>query len=179
MPIIRTERLALFPASVALLDAELESPEKFAQLLDASVPAGWPPGEYDRPAIEYFRECLVANPDAAGWYGWYAVLQPSQGGNATVIGAGGYFGPPVDGVVEIGYSILTDFQRCGYATELVRGLMARAFSFPAVKRIIAHTHVGNYASIKVLERCGFICDGPGEEAETVRYSLTRPIAGVV
>jgi [ribosomal protein S5]-alanine N-acetyltransferase len=179
MPVIRTERLVLIPATVALLEAELESPEKLSQFLDACVPAGWPPGEYDKPAIEFFRECLVVRPDAAGWYSWYVVLQPSQGGVATVIGAGGYFGPPSDGVVEIGYSVLSDFQRCGYATELVRGLTARAFSFPTVARIIAHTRVGNNASIKVLERCGFIYDGSGEEVETVRYSLNRAIDPVI
>jgi len=175
MLIIRTERLDLIAAALVHIEAELESPQRLAGLLNARVPEGWPPGEYDRPAIEFFRNCLIENPGAEGWYGWYAIERPTGGGQATLLGAGGYFGPPdADGVVEIGYSILPAFGGRGFATELVRALVARAFSTGGIRRVIAHTHPGNVGSVKVLERSGFVPAGPGREPGTVRFIRTLP-----
>lgn len=162
---------------MALVDADLSSPEALARALGVSVPAGWPPGEYDRAAMEFFRARLSESPEAAGWYGWYAVLRPDGPPAAVLVGSGGYFGPPGgDGVVEIGYSVVPEYQAQGLATELVRGLLERAFSAPAVSRVIAHTTPANLGSVKVLERCGFEPAGPGAEAGTVRYLATRPAA---
>ena len=171
---IQTERLELVAATLAHVEAELESPGRLGELLGADVPASWPPGEYDRSAMEFFRARLSENPSAAGWYGWYAVLRPGENERAAVIGAGGYLGPPdSDGVVEIGYSIAPEFQARAFATELVEALVARAFSAAEVVRVIAHTGAANGASIKVLERTGFVLVGPGAEPETRRYESRR------
>jgi RimJ/RimL family protein N-acetyltransferase len=172
---IRTERLDLVAAALVHLEAELESPQRLEAMLSAHVPEGWPPGEYDRPAIEFFRDRLAENPAAEGWYGWYAIERPAESGEAVVVGAGGYFGPPdADGVVEIGYSVLPAFQGRGYATELVGALVARAFATPGIARVIAHTFPGNAGSIKVLERAGFAAAGPGREPGTLRFVQERP-----
>jgi len=169
--IIRTRRLDLVPATSTLLDADLLSAEALAHLLGASVPASWPPGEYDRSAMEFFRARLSENPDAVGWYGWYAVHRPV----AVLIGFGGYFGPPgADGAVELGYSIVPEARGLGFATELVQALLARAFSVPEVVRVIAHTTPTNLGSIAVLKRCGFSFIGPGSEPGTVQYGIARP-----
>jgi [ribosomal protein S5]-alanine N-acetyltransferase len=171
-----TERLILIASVLPHLDAELESPEALGHLLHAHVPEGWPPGEYDRPAIEFFRSRLSENPEAAGWYGWYAVRKGDAAEPAVVVGAGGYFGPPdVDHTVEIGYSIVPAFQGRGYATEMVRALVDRAFSVPGIVRVIAHTNQENKASIKVLEHCGFSLIGPGREEGTILFALDRPM----
>jgi ribosomal-protein-alanine N-acetyltransferase len=174
---LRTERLDLLPATLAHLDAELESPEALGLLLGARVPSGWPPGEYDRGAIEFFRERLAADPSSLGWYGWYA-LRREAGEPAAVVGAVGYLGPPgPEGTVEIGYSIAPEFEAQGYATEIVVALVERAWSIPAVERVIAHTQPGNLGSIKVLERAGFQRLGPGGEPGAVEpdeYETLRP-----
>ena len=175
MQIIRTRRLDLVPATLALLDADLLSPEALARLLGASVPASWPPGEYDRPAMEFFHARLSENPDAVGWYGWYAVHRSVGPSVAALIGSGGYFGPPgADGVLEIGYSIVPESRALGFATELVQALVSRAFSVPEVVRVIAHTTATNLGSVTVLERCGFSLVGPGSEPGTVQYGTARP-----
>lgn len=175
MQSIRTRRLDLVPATLALVDADLQSPEALARLLEAAVPASWPPGEYDRSAMEFFRARLSENPEAAGWYGWYAVHRPVEPPGAVLIGSGGYFGPPgTDGVVEIGYSIVPESRALGFATELVRALVSRAFSVPEVVRVIAHTTPTNLGSVTVLERCGFSLVGPGSEPGTVQYGITGP-----
>jgi [ribosomal protein S5]-alanine N-acetyltransferase len=175
MQIIRTRRLDLVPATLALVDADLQSPEALARLLGASVPASWPPGEYDRSAMEFFRPRLSENPDAVGWYGWYAVHRPVAPPVAVLIGSGGYFGPPdTDGVVEIGYSVVPESRALGIATELVQALVSRAFSVPEVVRVIAHTSPANLGSVTVLERCGFSVVGPGSEPGTVQYGTAKP-----
>ena len=176
MESIRTERLELVPATLAHVDADLRSREALGEILGAAVPASWPPGEYDRSAMEFFRTRLSASSDAIGWYGWYAIhcSRPEEG--RVVVGAGGYFGPPgADGVVEIGYSVAPEFRKLGFATELVRGLVQRALSVPGVVRLIAHTTTANPESIRVLEKCGFALVGPGHEVGTIQYERLRPI----
>ncbi len=170
MTTIRTQRLDLVPATIEHLDAELLCPDRLTGLLDAVVPDGWPPGEYDRPAVEFFRRRLVENPDAQGWYAWYAIERSVEGGLAMLVGAGGYFGPPApEGTTEIGYSIMPGFRGRGLASELAGALVARALATPGVTRVIAHTRPDNVASVKVLERCGFFPAGAGSEPGTIRY----------
>ena len=177
---IQTERLELVAATLAHIEADMESPEGLGRLLGANIPPSWPPGEYDRSAMEFFHARLSEGPEAVGWYGWYAIYRP-DGGDPTVIGAAGYLGPPgPDGAVEIGYSIAPEYQARSFATELVQALKVRAFSTDGVVRVIAHTNATNAGSIKVLERCGFtLCgSGSGDEPDTVQYECRRSIANV-
>ena len=175
MQIIRTRRLDLVPATLSLVEADIQSPEALGHLLGAVVPASWPPGEYDRSAMEFFRDRLSQNPEAVGWYGWYAVHRAVEPHGAVLVGSGGYFGPPgADGVAAIGYSIVPESRALGFATELVQALVSRAFSKPEVLRVIAHTTPTNLGSVRVLERCGFTLVGPGSEPGTVQYAITKP-----
>jgi [ribosomal protein S5]-alanine N-acetyltransferase len=172
---IATSRLELVAATVALLDAELASNGELARLIGADVPEGWPPGEYDRPAIGHFRDRLRENPAAAGWYGWYAVQRPAAGEPAMLVGAGGFFGPPDgEGTLEIGYSIVPAFEGKGLATELVNALVGFAFSDGRVSRIIAHTSPANIGSIRVLDKAGFAEVGAGREPGMTRYQRLPP-----
>ena len=177
MDSIRTERLELVPATLAHVDAELQSREALGHFLGAVVPASWPPGEYDRSALEFFRARLSEPAAAAGWYNWYAIHRPVPEHGRVVIGAGGYFGPPgTDGVVEVGFSVVPEFRKLGFAAELVHGLASRALSVPGVVRLIAHTRTANPQSIRVLEKCGFAQVGPGHKLGTIRYERSRPTA---
>lgn len=178
-PVIETERLTLVPASDAHVRAELAGAEHFAALIGAAVPESWPPGDYDHAAQLLFLRCLEeAGPAGVGWFGWYAVRRADAEAPATVVGGGGYFGPPTtDGVVEIGYSMCPEWRGRGYATEMARALALRAAAQPAVERVIAHTTVGNFASIAVLERSGFARAGVGPEPGTLRFEWA-PAGGV-
>jgi len=172
-----TSRLVLVPASLELIQAELDSHSKLASAIEAHVPDGWPPGEYDRQAIEYFKARLGENPSNVGWYGWYAILRANKSEPATLVGAGGFFGPPTaDQVVEIGYSIVSSFEARGYATELVGALVDHAFSTGKVRRIVAHTTPENVGSVRILEKAGFRLVGPGMDAGTVEYECGHPSA---
>lgn len=161
---IDTPRLELIAATADLLTLELEDPAGFAAALDARVSLAWPPGEYDRDAILFFRERLTEHPEHAGWYGWYA-REREEG---DLVGAVGYFGPPSEGRVEVGYSLVEAFRGQGFARELVEALVTRARE-QGVASVQAHVQEANRSSIRVLERCGFSLEGPGEAPGSQRY----------
>lgn len=171
--ILESQRLRLVASTEAHLLTELNAPEQLGAMLGAVVSNAWPSGEYDRDAMEFFLARLQeGGPTAVGWYGWYALGK--EGGGLALLGAGGFFGPPgADGDVEIGYSVLPEWQGRGYASETVRLLVDHAFSFDAVRRVVAHTAEGNAASIKVLARCGFVAAGAGAEPGTLRFERSR------
>jgi ribosomal-protein-alanine N-acetyltransferase len=173
---MRTARLELVAARLEHLDAELGGPGRLKNLLGAEVLPSWPPGEYDRHAIEFFRDRLTEGGEAvAPWYVWYAIQPATPGCPATLVACGGYFGPPSpDGTVEIGYSVVPEWRRHGFATELVQALTKRAFDDMAVRRILAETTVENAASLRVLGRCGFRRMGTGREPHYDRFQLDRP-----
>jgi uroporphyrinogen-III synthase/uroporphyrinogen III methyltransferase/synthase len=152
--VIRTSRLRLTPSTQQTLRQELDDPAAFAALLGVRLPQDWPPGEYDRGAIQFFLEKMIdGGPKAVGWYGWYAILEGSE--PAALVGCGGYLGPPDEaGCVEIGYSICEQWRGQGLAKELVQALVDRALALGA-KKIVAHTTEANPASIAVLLGCGF------------------------
>src|ERR1700722_15222064 len=102
--ILESRRLTLIASTLAHLRTELESPEQLAGRVNAAVSPGWPTGEYDRDAMEFFRARLEEGGEAVeGWYGWDAVRGADREGPRALIGGGGYFGPPdKSGTVEVG-----------------------------------------------------------------------------
>ena len=172
--ILRTPRLDLVAATLSHVDAELQSHSALALVLGATVPAEWPPGEYDRPAQEFFRrELLSGGASRVGWLTWYAVTRNADGGRAALVAGAGFFGPPANGSVEIGYSVVPAARERGYATEVVRALVAHAFAHTAVDAVVAHTSDENVASTRVLLRCGFRRVGPGPDPGSVEYRTPR------
>jgi [ribosomal protein S5]-alanine N-acetyltransferase len=180
MPMIRTKRLVLVPGTEAHLVAELESVDAFASVIGMHVPAEWPPEFYDADAVRWTLNSLRANPDQPGWSLYYVTLPERDGQPATAIGAAGFKGAPdARGEVELGYGVLPSYQRQGYATEVVRGMMSFAFADARVNTVVGQTIPSLIASIGVLEKAGFLFDGTGDdpyapEGETVlRYIFTR------
>jgi len=140
-------------------------------MLGAAVPADWPPPLNDVDSLRWFVSLHMEIPNATGWLGWYFVL-PGEG--ARLIGAGGFKGPPSpDGTVEIGYSLMPEFQGRGYGTEAIRALVRRAFGDPRVSRVIAETFPHMTPSIRLLERLGFARKGDAAEPGALRYELKR------
>ena len=169
---IYTDRLELVAATLDHVRAELESPESLAAQLNADVGPDWPPGEYDRDAQEFFRDCLQKGGSAVvGWYCWYAIRNDEH---SVLIGSGGYLGLPCEnGEVEIGFSIVKNWQRAGYATEMAGALVANALADSRVQKIIAHSTPRNLASCKVLEKVGFKVVGTDEKTGNIRFEIHR------
>lgn len=171
---LRTARLDLVPATIALLEDELASAARLGAHLGACVTPLWPPGQHDRDAVAFFlARSREGGEPARGWYAWYIVLRGEAGAPDTLAGSIGYFGPPREGVVEIGYSVVESFRRRGIAAEAIGAMTARALVVPGVGSVIAHTAADNEPSRLALRRAGFRDVGPGPEAGTRRYERGR------
>lgn len=168
---IHTPHLVLIASTVDHLRIELDAPSHLGEALGAEVPSSWPPGLYDRDAMQFFLEqATLGGNEAIGWFGWYAIRPATENNAALLVASGGYCGPPSsDGTVEIGYSVVEEERRKGYATEIVNALVARALAVPQVTRVVAEVHEDNGASIAVLRRSGFVRIGPGRDDEHFRY----------
>lgn len=75
-----------------------------------------------------------------------------------VIGFGGFSFKNFRGkeVVSLGYKFIPDVWGNGYATEFVKGIIEHTVLPVNVIEVIARTHPENIASIRVLEKTGFI-----------------------
>lgn len=153
-----TSRLRLVPATPAILEAELKGYERLAEALAAIVPRDWPPEHHDSDTLRFWRDAL-SQPGAAGWWLHYMVLRDAT--RAMLVGTVSYKGPPADGVVEIGYSVVPSCRRRGLATEASRRLIESAWERGA-EVIVAHTFGHLEPSIGVLRKLGF---APSEAAD--------------
>ena len=141
---LSTERLRIYPASREQMEAMIAS-EQEEELKEAYT--------------EMLEGCL-RRPDQWDWYAMW-MIEKTDG---THIGDLCFKGLREDGIAEIGYGILEEYQGQGYATEAAQAACRWAFLHPAVKAVEAETDPSNAASQRVLEKCGFCRMGiMGEE----------------
>jgi [ribosomal protein S5]-alanine N-acetyltransferase len=127
------------------------------------------PAEGDREiAGMLHRQPPAGSGDAAPW-GHRLVVERASG---LVVGGVGFFGPPIDGRVEVGYGIVPSRRGLGYAPEAVRGLLAFAFDHPDVGEVVAGAEPANRASHRVLEKAGLTLRGRSDGL--VRFAVRRP-----
>lgn len=167
--VITTQRLLLIPGTPETVRSAIDDIPSLGGQLNAVVPASWPPDLLDRGALEWTLRWLCDPANDPHWgFHWVLLREPR-----TLIGVVGYKGMPKEGSVEVGYGIVAEHQRRGYATEATRALVEQAFSAPGVTRVIAETLPGLMPSIGVLEKLGFAFVGPGSEDGVIRYELRR------
>ena len=176
---IRTGRLELVPASLAILASDLRDRTMLARLLDATVPPAWPPPLLDTETLAEFVRMKTEKTDPL-FVSWYWVLVDPATKTRTLVGSGGIasFATEKDTVI-LGYSVLDEFQNRGYATEAIRGMVPVIFSLPGIRKIMATTYPHLKPSIRVLEKTGFACTGAcpggeGLEEGTLAFILEKP-----
>jgi len=176
---LHTRRLDLVPATREILSADLNRHEKLSRLLEAEVPAAWPPSEMNREVLTEFLRMETEQTDPL-FACWYWVLD-EPGAERILVGSGGTGAAYDDpGTVLIGYSVLEGFRGRGIATEAVQGMIPAIFSHPRILRIMATTFPELQASIRVLEKTGFTCTGPtspGEGLEEGTLGFVREKTG--
>jgi len=168
---LRTSRLHLVAATLAIASAEPHDPAGLAAMLDARLPARWPPPLNDDASARWIADHLAAHPAAVGWSMWYFILD--DGTERVIIGNGGFKGEPENGVVEIGYSVVPEFQQRGYASEAVGALIVWAFG-RGVERIFAETLPENSASRALLRKLGFRPTDGASNASLLRFEKSKP-----
>jgi RimJ/RimL family protein N-acetyltransferase len=100
-------------------------------------------------------------------WGIFAIVRPDDG---LAIGGVGFHGPPVDGLVEIGFDLVPAARGQGYAAESVRVLSRWALARDEVTTVVGRTEPDNVASQRVMESAGFV-RVPGPEGEMLSYHL--------
>ncbi|MGK5545980.1 GNAT family N-acetyltransferase [Streptomyces sp. URMC 127] len=155
---LTTGRLVLRPWTAAEASAVLDGPR----------PADWAadfPAEGDRVIAGLFGQ----HPAWLGEHGHRLVVERDSG---LVVGSIGLFWPPTEGTVELGYGIVASRRGRGYATEATRALAAFALAAPGVHTVAAGAELSNPASIRVLEKAGFL--RRSTEGDVARFQLTEP-----
>jgi citrate synthase/2-methylcitrate synthase len=95
---------------------------------------------------------IVEDPRSADWVVRAVVSVP----DGDVVGHAGFHGPPDEnGMVEIGYSVVPEFRRRGYAKAIVRLLLERADSEPDVRTVRASISPDNEPSLATIAGFGF------------------------
>lgn len=141
---IETKRLKIYAASKEEMKAFIEK-----QTIDVLKEA----------YTEMLNGCL-AHPDKLEWYAiWMIELK-----DGTHVGELCFKGLSEEGMTEIGYGIEEFYQCRGYATEAVSAIAEWALRQKGVRCIEAEAEESNAASVRVLEKCGFVRNGViGEE----------------
>jgi ribosomal-protein-alanine N-acetyltransferase len=126
------------------------------------------PAEGDREIAEYLSRTGACTGEAQV-FGQRHVRERESG---LVVGGIGFFGPPRDGRVEIGYGLVASRRGRGLATEAANAMIEYAFTHPGVTEVFASSDFDNPASIRVLEKCGLTYQSRDESK--VAYLAMRP-----
>jgi ribosomal-protein-alanine N-acetyltransferase len=167
---IVTSRLTLIAITPEMLLSEKNGDGRLGELVQCIIPANWPLKDWEPHVFDFLLKQLAEHPEQLGWPRYVSFAPP--GGRRTLIGTLGAFtkdGRPAE--CEIGYGILPPYEGRGLATEGARALIEYLRGDDRIESVIAHTFPWLQASIRVMEKCGMVFDGEGEEAGTIRYRL--------
>jgi ribosomal-protein-alanine N-acetyltransferase len=174
---IPSERLELVSLSPGFIASVLEERRADAESLGGlTLPDGWP-DPHDRRFLAFRLRQMRDQPELEPWF-VYGVVLPE--GDRPLIGHAGFHGPPGTNAVkaadaiEVGYTIFERYRRRGYATEVVRALIAWASREHAIRHFIASIAPGNEPSLALVRRLGFVETGrhwDEEDGEELEFEL--------
>jgi RimJ/RimL family protein N-acetyltransferase len=166
--------------SPAFLRASLEGWHAEAErLLGAALPPDWP-GDQARWMRIRLDEITV-NPAAQPWLLRAMVLREPD---RRLVGHTGFHEPPgPEMTVEVGYTVLPEYRRRGYALEAVEALFDWAGREHGIQRFLASVGPWNEPSLGLVRKMGFVQTGvrwDDEDGEELVFELDRSArAGVV
>ena len=114
------------------------------------LPAGWP-GE-DEHFLGLRLQQMREDPSQQPWLVRGMVLQHPE---RPMIGHIGFHGRPDGGAAEMGYTVMPEFRRRGYAVEAANGLMDWASREHGVRRFIISISPNNAPSLALAAKFGF------------------------
>jgi ribosomal-protein-alanine N-acetyltransferase len=166
---IVTARLSLIAITPEMLVSEKNGDGRLAELTRCVIPVNWPPTNWEPHVYDFLLKQLAEHPEQLGWPRYVSF---AEDGRRRLIGTlGAYATVPDASVCEFGYEILPPYEGRGFATEGAKALIEYLRRDERIESVIAHTFPSIPASIRVMEKCGLVFDGEGEEAGTVRYRL--------
>jgi RimJ/RimL family protein N-acetyltransferase len=168
-PSIYTARLELRAGNREIYSIPFNDRVALARAMGVNVPENWPLEHYDADPLLWSVSKLDEDASSEPWLLRYFIERETN----TLVGFGGGGGLPADGSWTIGYSVLPQYRRRGYASEALGTLVAEALRHAQVERIIGETYPELVTSIGVMEKNGFVLVGPGEGERVIRYERRR------
>ena len=149
---LTTERLILIPFTIQICQNVIN--DDFSDLIPMGLKKGisWP----DDDVVETLPKIIhnlsqVESP--TGFESWMIIKKDTL----EIIGDLGFKGFNHEaGNADIGYGIIQEERRKGYAEEAVTGLLQWAFSNEMVKEITARCLIDNTGSINLLKKLNFV-----------------------
>ena len=141
----------LVTPDLALLDAAIAGPAALERALGCDVAEGW---DVFGQSLGALRDIVAADPASTRWGTRLFLLESPR----SLVGWGGFKGPPRDGAVELGYAVSPRCEGRGIATAAVDELLREAYDAPDVRSVIAHTLPETGPSVRVLGKSGFRYD---------------------
>jgi RimJ/RimL family protein N-acetyltransferase len=139
--------------------------EQGALLAEGELPDGFAYGEgYPMPDTQDGVKLFLRH--GVREYGFHLIVRREDG---RVVGEIGFVGPPRGGAVTIGYAVVPDARRQGFATEAIEALTSWAIGQPGVEEVRAQTLPDNEPSIRALLRAGYSEEAPLEKVRRFTY----------
>jgi len=150
---VTSNRLDLVPMSLEFMEALLRDDRKSAQpMVSYRIPPGWP--QEIEPTLRFRIDIARAQPETVPLLFRAMVLRADP---TVTVGGIGFHGPADSiGMLEIGYVVLPEFRRQGYAREAVLAMLRWAQLDPRVRRFRAAVSPANEPSHHLVTELGFI-----------------------
>jgi [ribosomal protein S5]-alanine N-acetyltransferase len=180
MDALVTPRLILEPITLPVVEATFAGDRAAIEdLVRAKIPDAWPGRALVERAFSASLEHIRADPARRLWGDRLMIAradidEPHAKGVAedlareprVVVGSVIFHGLPENGIAEVGYGVEERWQRHGFASEATRACVDWALAYPGITCVTATTPPWHTASIRVLEKSGFVRAGI-EEHETL------------
>lgn len=153
VPTIVTSRLELVSISPSFLEALLAGRPFIAEGIGRlSLPRGWP-DEHDERLLQVRLQDMRDDPDTQLWLLRAMVIRRDR--LRPMVGHIGFHGSPKDGSLELGYTVMPQYRRQGYAREAALGMMDWAAREHAVNRFLVSISPDNEPSLALADKMGF------------------------
>jgi ribosomal-protein-alanine N-acetyltransferase len=170
---LRLDMVAVTPESLQIQQRNsVRMREELGAHIGAEVPAEWPHENWEPHVFDYLLNLYASDSEAIGWCR-YITLR--HGAGRTLIGSFGSGFPKAEtGEAEIGYGILPNWQRQGFAPEAVAAMLPWLQTRRKIRAFVAQTFPHLRGSIRVLEKSGFEPAGAGFEEGTILFRRILP-----
>ncbi|WP_163654304.1 GNAT family N-acetyltransferase [Listeria sp. PSOL-1] len=171
---LKTERLLLIEYEYKMIQATIVGIQELEYTSGYQVSANW-------PGIDFFfyLPFVLENIQRKPWMTRWTRLIVLQSENKIIGEIGGQGDPDQTGEIELGYSIVPEYQRRGYMQEALQAMLIWLTKQAEIKRIFARCYEQNQASIHVLQKTGFIHLSEQDKIEVGRKVMMWEFSGKI
>ncbi len=150
---VQTPRLYLLPLTVDQMQLMMDDYQMLEQRLGLSRTEQRLARRL-YPVLTHNISFIRNDPENEIWYTYWLLIDKTD---ARIIGGLGFKGPGDErGMVEIGYGVNDSDRNRGYMTEAVAAMVGWATAQSGIRSVRAETANTNLASIRVVQKVGFV-----------------------